>query len=71
MYYDGYHIWGMHLGWWFIWGFMILWIFATPFYVPGQLKKRGSALDILKKRYAAGEINADEYFAMKKTLEKV
>jgi len=69
MYYDGYHLWGMHLIWWFIWGSMLCWVFFTPYYVPFQQKKRGSALDILQKRYASGEIKSEEYLAMKKTLE--
>ena len=70
MYYDGYHFGGMHLIWWFIWMSLLFWIFATPYYVPGKQKKRGSALDILKKRFAAGEITAEEYQERKKILDK-
>ena len=70
MYYDGYHFGGMHLIWWFIWMSLLFWIFATPYYVPGQQKKRGSALDILQKRFAAGEITAEEYQERKKILDK-
>lgn len=69
MYYDGYHFWGMHLMWWFVWGVMLFWIFATPFYVPGQEKKKGSALDILNRRLASGEIKNDEYTEKKKLME--
>jgi len=69
MYYDGYHLLGMHLIWWFFWGSLVFWVFATPYYVPGQQKKRGSALDVLQRRYASGEIKSEEYIAMKKTLE--
>ncbi len=33
-------------------------------------KQRNESLDILKNRYARGEINADEYEQMKKELEE-
>ena len=68
MFYYGYHFWGMHLIWWFIWIMLIFWIFATPFNVPGLPKKKDRPLDILKKRYAAGEINNEEYQEKKKNL---
>lgn len=69
MYYDGYHFFGMHLLWWFIWGSMLFWVFATPFYVPGQQKKRDSSFEILRRRFASGEITAEEYQEKKKILE--
>jgi putative membrane protein len=55
--------------WWFIWGIMLFWIFATPFYVPGQQKKKGNALDILRQRFASGQITNEEYKEKKKLLE--
>ena len=70
MYYDGYHFMGMHLIWWFIWVSFIFWVFATPYYIPGQLKKKGTALDILQKRFAAGQISIEEYEERKKVLFK-
>ncbi|MBB5396837.1 SHOCT domain-containing protein [Mucilaginibacter sp. AK015] len=51
----------MHLVWWFLWVCLLIWIFATPYDIPGQRKRRDSPLDILKKRFAAGEITKDEY----------
>ncbi len=69
MYYDGYHFLGMHLGWWFVWLFVIFWVFATPYYVPGQQKKKGSSFEILRKRFASGEITAEEYHEKKKIME--
>ena len=66
--YEGYHFWGMHLIWWVIWVGFIFWIFATPYDIPGQMKKKDSALDILQKRFASGQINKDEYQEQKKIL---
>ena len=69
--YEGYHFWGMHLFWWILWIGFILWIFATPYDIPGQMKKKDSPLDILRKRFASGQINKDEYLEQKKILETV
>ena len=69
MFYDGHHFWGMHLIWWILWLIFIFWIFATPYDVPGQRKKKDSPLDVLKKRYAAGEINSKEFEERKKVLQ--
>lgn len=70
MFYYGYHFWGMHLVWWFIWLSLLFWIFVTPYDVPGQRRNKNSALDILQKRFASGEITNDEYQEKKKILEK-
>ena len=67
--YDGYHFWGMHLIWWFIWVIFLNCIFATPYYIPGQKTKNNTPFDILKKRYAAGSINTEEYKEKKRHLE--
>jgi putative membrane protein len=64
-----YQVLGMHFIWWFLWIFILIWIFATPYEIPGQRSKKGSPLDILKKRYAAGQITKDEYLESKKNLE--
>jgi putative membrane protein len=69
MFYYGYHFWGMHLIWWFIWIMFLIWIFATPYDIPGQRSKKNSALDILQKRFASGEITNEEYQEKKKILE--
>ncbi|MEO7463423.1 MAG: SHOCT domain-containing protein [Ferruginibacter sp.] len=67
--YEGYHFWGMHLIWWFIWIVFIIWIFATPWDVPGQKKKKDLPLDILQRRLAANQITKEEYQESKKILE--
>ena len=65
MFYYGYHIWGMHIIWWFIWMIVIIWVFAVPYDIPGQRNKKNKPLDILSRRYARGELNSVEYNAMK------
>ncbi len=62
------HFGGMHFIWWIIWIFFIIWIFATPWDIPGQRTKKDTPLDILKKRFARGEITKEEFENMKKTL---
>ncbi len=68
MFYNGYHFWGMHLFWWFIWGVFIFWIFATPYDIPGQRKKKDTPFDILKTRFAKGEISKEEFEEMKEKI---
>lgn len=59
---------GMHLGWWCMWGVLLIWIFIVPYNIPGQRSKKISPLDILKSRYASGEISYEEFQEMKKYL---
>ncbi len=68
--YDGHHFWGMHWFWWILWVIFIFWIFATPYDIPGQRKKKEAPLDILKKRLANGEISKEEYEDLKNTIER-
>lgn len=70
MLYDGYHFWGMHLAWWFVWFMFLFWIFATPYEIPGTRQKKNSPLDILQRRFASGQINAEECEKMKKVLKE-
>ena len=70
MLYSGYHFGGMHIIWWFLWMIFIFWIFATPYDIPGQRKKKNSPLDILQKRFAAGQITKEDYQEHKALLEK-
>ena len=62
------HSWGMHWIWWILWVIFLIWIFVTPWNVPGQKTNKETPLDILKKRYAAGEIDSEEFEERKKTL---
>jgi putative membrane protein len=60
---------GMNVIWWFVWIILMLWIFATPYNIPGQRKAKDSPLDILQKRFAAGQITKEEYQEHKKILQ--
>ncbi len=70
MLYENYNFWGMHLVWWFAWGFLLFWIFLTPYNIPGQRTKNESPLEILKRRFASGQITQDQYLEYKSTLDK-
>ncbi len=62
------NFWGMDIIWWIIWMVMLFWIFATPFDIPGQRRRKDNPFDILQKRFAAGQITNDEYQESKKIL---
>jgi putative membrane protein len=70
MFYNTYY-WGMNFIWWFIWIIFLIWIFAIPYDIPGQRKEKDTPLDILKKRFASGQITFFEYEEKKKILEKI
>lgn len=69
---DGYHVWGMHWGWWIFWVIFILivvWLISgTRAKIAAPLKE--TPLEILKRRYAAGDISTEEYEERKARLEK-
>lgn len=69
MFYENYYY-GMNIVWWIAWIILIFWIFAIPVAIPGQRKRADSTLQILQKRFAAGEITTDDYFEKKKIIEK-
>jgi len=69
MTYNGYPYWGMDIIWWFIWFVFLFWIFATPYPVPFERRKKESARDILDKQLASGQINRQEYMEKKKLIE--
>ena len=54
--------WGMHAYWWFFWVF--LWIIFFNIMIPVRrttFRSFQSPLQLLKKRYAAGEVTSEEY----------
>jgi putative membrane protein len=68
MFYSNYY-WGMNILWWFIWIILLLWIFALPYDIPGQRKRKDNPLDILQKRFVIGEITQEEYLEKRQLLE--
>lgn len=69
-YYHGWHFWGMHWGWWLFWGVFLVWFFFMPHKIPGQRKKEDTALNILRKKLANGEIDEEEFKRKKKLLKE-
>ena len=70
MLYEHYQFGGMHLVWWFVWLLLIFWIFATPYEIPFQRTKQSSPLNILQRRFAAGEITKEQYEENRKILQR-
>ena len=68
MFYNNYYG-GMHFFWWIIWLIMLFWIFAVPYDIPFQRRRKDSPLDILQRRFASGEISANEYSEKRKIIE--
>ncbi len=69
MQYINYHMWGMNIIWWLVWMALILYIFVSPYKTPGQSIKKETPLEVLKKRYASGELNIKEFKEKKKRIE--
>jgi putative membrane protein len=67
MFYTNYYG-GMNLVWWVLWIILLLWIFAVPYDIPGQRRRKEGPLDILQKRLASGQITNSEYQEMKRIL---
>ena len=61
--------WVMHWFWWIFWIIIAIFIFAVFWYIRRNRIKNETPLDILKRRYAAGEIDTKEYHIRKRELE--
>ena len=68
MFFNSYYL-GMHSIWWLVWIIMLFWIFALPYDIPFQRNRKESALEILRKRFASGQVTKEEYLDQKKILE--
>lgn len=69
MNYNDYYL-GMSAIWWIIWLVLLFWIFAVPYDIPGQRRRKDSPLEILKKRFANGQMTKEEFEAQKDILLK-
>ena len=62
---------GMHVFWWAFWLILIVSLFSIVTPVPkNQLRSGERALDILRRRYAAGQVSTEEYEERKAVLER-
>lgn len=61
------HGFGMGIGWLTV----LLLIVALIYFLNGNNKENSSAIDILDKRYANGEIDEEEYKTKKENLKKI
>ena len=71
LHWTGWWFFGMHLFWWAFWIVLIVGALSTFTAVPkNQLKSGERALDILLRRYAAGQVSTEEYERRKAVLER-
>jgi putative membrane protein len=72
MYWYHYHFVGMHLFWWVFWVMLIISFFWLA--IPVRRKTfrlyRETPFGILQRRFAAGEITAEEYEQRKTRIER-
>lgn len=60
---------GMHLYWWLFW--LLLWVLFFSFMTPMRrvaYRQMQSPMQLLKRRYAAGDITSDQYEQQKQQL---
>ena len=69
MFHDGFSFWGMHMFWWLFWIVLIVLFFGLATPVPRSRAKQ-TPLEILQRRYAAGEISTAEYEERKEKLTR-
>lgn len=67
-YVDG-NFWGMHFFWWIFWVALMVMVF-TPITPISVVRRRETALEVLQRRYAAGEVSSTEYEERKAKLER-
>ncbi len=61
MHFNDGHFGGMHLIWWIIWIIVLGWVFLKLYNFPSQSTKKENPLDILKNRFAKGELTKEEF----------
>jgi putative membrane protein len=65
----GYYWWGMSVWWWLFWTFIVIAFFAFLTPVP-RSRHRSTPIEILQRRYAAGELTSQEYEERKAKIER-
>ncbi len=64
------HFWGLHWIWWLCVIILVAWLFTKPWKNPGKNEKRDTPLDVLKEKFARGEISKEEYEEKAKDLQQ-
>lgn len=59
---------GMHWIWWIIWVLLLVWIFFIPYPSSKRYSKKDRALEVLRERFARGEIDEQEFEQSKRVL---
>jgi putative membrane protein len=67
MHYGEWGFWGMHAFWWLFWIVVIVVLFS-PITPVSRGRRRETPLEVLQRRYAAGEISTEEYEERKAKL---
>jgi len=65
--------WGMHFGWWIFWIVVIIalvWLLSQRRTGALPPPRKESPLELLQRRYAAGEISTEEYEERRARLER-
>lgn len=70
MHMSGWWFLGMHVFWWLFWIVLIIGFASIFTPVPRQQATRETPLELLQRRYAAGEISGEEYEQRKAVLTR-
>ena len=65
----GGRFWGMHFFWWLFWVAAVM-LLLSPMTPVSPGRRRETPLQVLQRRYAAGEISTVEYEERKTVLER-
>lgn len=62
---------GMHVFWWIFWAALLIWAYRWAMSMLKRLELQGreTPLEVLQRRYAAGEFSTQEYEERKARLE--
>lgn len=67
MHYGEWGFWRMHIFWWLFWIALVVVLFL-PITPVSRGRRRETPLEVLQRRYAAGEISTEEYEERKAKL---
>ncbi|OGU69463.1 MAG: hypothetical protein A3H45_01290 [Ignavibacteria bacterium RIFCSPLOWO2_02_FULL_55_14] len=67
MHYSEWGFWGMHVFWWLFWIAIIV-ALVSPLTPVSRRRRRETPLEVLQRRYAAGEVSTEEYEERKAKL---